>query len=90
MSFAAFKNFDKCFAVIMNHAKQFNLPSDVPNYAQQKLSQWVDQPTDEDFTALHFASFHGNVEMIIKLVEEYQCNLFKKNIFGASCLHIAS
>jgi hypothetical protein len=34
LSFAAFKNFDKCFAVIMNHAKEFNLPKEVPNFAR--------------------------------------------------------
>jgi ankyrin repeat protein len=54
------------------------------------LTEWVDQPTDEDFTALHFASFHGNVELIIRLVEEYGADVKKKNIFGASVLHVAS
>ena len=35
----------------------YNLPKGAPLFAKQKISEWVDKPTDEKFTALHFAAF---------------------------------
>ncbi len=37
---------------------------------QKALSIWANQVTDEQFTALHFATYHGNFELIKILVEE--------------------
>jgi ankyrin repeat protein len=74
----------------MKHAKRYNLPKDLPSLSKKKITEWVDIPTDEAFTALHFASFHGNLDLVIQLVEEYFSDILKKNLFGASALHIAA
>jgi len=51
---------------------------------------WVNKPTDEDFTAVHFASYHGNLELVIKLVEELQADFSTTNMYGANVIHVAS
>jgi len=38
------------------------------------IKEWVDAPTDEQFTAIHFATYHGNFELIKLLVEELGAN----------------
>ena len=47
-------------------------------------------PTDEKFTALHFSTYHGNIELIRIIVEEMQANFETKNVYGANVLHIAA
>ena len=42
LSYAAFKNHDKCFAVAMKHAIEYNLPKDLPTYVKKKIIEWVD------------------------------------------------
>ena len=61
LSFAAFKNHTNCFKSVYRHAKNFNI--DVENN-KEALMEWVNEPTDEKFTALHFATYHGNFELI--------------------------
>ena len=55
-----------------------------------KLRTWVDSPTDEEFTALHFAVYHGNWEIIQILVDQLGADFYKRNIYGANVLHIAA
>jgi hypothetical protein len=54
------------------------------------LKDWADRPTDEQFTALHFATYHGNMDLIQILTEEMNANYNLKNMYGANVLHIAS
>ena len=54
------------------------------------MQEWVDWPTDEEFTALHFAVYHGNWELIQILVEQLGANYELCNIYGANVLHIAA
>ena len=46
--------------------------------------------TDEKFTALHFASYHGNFELVKLMVNEMGANVNVTNVYGANCLHIAA
>lgn len=46
--------------------------------------------TDELFTALHFATYHANFDLIKILVEDMQCKYECKNFYGANVLHIAA
>ena len=57
---------------------------------EEILKEWIDWPTDEDFTALHFAVYHGNWELIKQLVETYGADTEKCNMYGANVLHIAA
>ncbi len=44
---------------------------------------------DEGFTPLHFASFHGNPDMISILVS-YGADVYERNYKGASMMHVAA
>ena len=54
------------------------------------MRDWVNMPTDERFTALHFSTYHGNTELIKIMVEEMQADYQVKNVYGANVLHIAA
>ena len=54
------------------------------------MRDWVNTPTDEKFTALHFSTYHGNTELIRIMVEEMQADYQLKNVYGANVLHIAA
>jgi ankyrin repeat protein len=54
------------------------------------MAKWINKTTDENFTALHFAAYHGNLKLSIKLVEEMGANFNARNIYGANVLHIAA
>lgn len=54
------------------------------------ISEWVNAATDDHFTALHFATYHGNHELIHLLIDKCYADIFKKNKFGSSVLHIAA
>lgn len=49
----------------------------------------MNSQTDEGFTALHFASYNGNFEMI-KLLLENGADMHKRNKYGSSVLHVAA
>ena len=75
--------------------KNRNSYADVPELELKKrramaLTEWVNHPTDEKFTALQFATFHGNFDLMIKMTEELNADYKVKNMYGASVLHIAS
>ena len=55
-----------------------------------ELATWVNMPTDEKFTALHFSTYHGNIELIRLMVEEMHADFNVKNVYGANVLHVAS
>ena len=55
-----------------------------------QMHEWVDWPTDEEFTALHFAVYHGNWELMQILAEQLGADFEKRNIYGANVLHIAA
>jgi ankyrin repeat protein len=54
------------------------------------LQEWANMTTDDNFTALHFASKHGNHLMLEYLVEKATADLSITNKFGASVMHIAA
>ena len=54
------------------------------------LSQWINTKTvKEEFSAIHFASFNGNIEMCQMLLEE-GAEKTVMNKHGLSCLHVAA
>ena len=36
----------------------------IDKFNRQALEDWVNTQTDEKFTALHFATYHGNFDLI--------------------------
>jgi len=54
------------------------------------LSEWANVSTDEDFTALHFATYHGNYNLIKFLMENTNSDIYRRNKFGSTVMHIAA
>jgi hypothetical protein len=69
---ACFKNSEACFLTLFEHAKKRAQSDDIK---KDRLKQWVDVANFEGFTALHFASFHGNYKMLYPLVEQAHADL---------------
>lgn len=57
---------------------------------KKALTNWVNYQTDEGFTALHFATYHGNFPLIKFLVENANANIHSKNKFGSTVMHVAA
>ena len=55
------------------------------------MREWINSKTkgDEGFTALHFASFHGNLKAI-KLLIKYGADPTIKNKYDINVLHVAA
>lgn len=92
LSLSAFKNHTQCFKVAYKHALKFNVSTKLNGSTadDNSITQWVNAYTDEKFTALHFASYHGNFELIKLMIEEMGANVNVTNVYGANCLHIAA
>lgn len=95
LSLSAFKNHTQCFRVIYRHALKYNATSqrnriNGSNVGDNTIESWVNSFTDEKFTALHFASYHGNFELVKLMVNEMGANVNVTNVYGANCLHIAA
>jgi hypothetical protein len=58
---------------------------------QEQVSSWVNQSSlsEEGFTALHFASFYGNIRMIRLLVAN-GANIYAVNKLGINMVHVAA
>jgi len=57
---------------------------------EKEVTQWVNQKTNDDgFTALHFASFRGNVALIQVLLDA-KADMYEKNNFGINVMHVAA
>jgi palmitoyltransferase len=56
---------------------------------EDEITEWVNTRTDEGFTAVHFASFKGSIELI-KLLEGYGADTQVKNHQGLNVMHIAA
>ena len=76
--------------ILYNHGLDKNLGSMKFEMKRQILSKWTNTPTDEEFTALHFATYHGNYTLIKFIIDNTDADMSKKNKFGSSVLHIAA
>jgi hypothetical protein len=70
----------------VNHVKQ---SKQCPSNLEEHLCNWANKQTDEGFTALHFASYRGNLKMIEYFVA-LGCNISLKNRHGMNVLHISA
>ena len=76
--------------ILYNHALDNNVKDMKFEQKKQILSEWANSPTDEDFTALHFATYHGNYNLIKFLIENANADIYKRNKFGSTVMHIAA
>ena len=71
----------------MNELIFFKIP---PQDAGLFIGNLHNSVTDEEFTALHFATYHGNGPLIKFLIENCEADMHKKNKYGSTVLHIAA
>ena len=86
---SAFKNKQRCFnQIILSANESFTHIS-----SEQKskiLKEWVNAKTnDDEFSALHYAAFRGNID-ICKTLIDIGADKNVKNVNGLSFLHIAA
>ena len=91
LAYACYKNFEEIFMLLFNHALDKNLKG-LRNFEEKSevLADWANTPTDEEFTALHFATYHGNYTLIKFLIDNAKADINKRNKFGSTVLHIAA
>jgi palmitoyltransferase len=53
------------------------------------VEAWVNQASEDGFSALHLAAYRGNLSMIEYLVEN-GANMYAKNRHGMNAMHIAA
>ena len=58
--------------------------------SSQEIKEWVNvKALVDEFTALHYASFKGNIHLL-KLLIENGADMYARNGFGLNVLHIAA
>ena len=81
------RNSQKSFNALLRAVKEKH--SSEPEF-QTRLTEWVNAKTTKDeFTAIHYAAYRGNVEMS-KLLIEIGADPYSTNSHGLNVLHIAT
>ena len=90
LHYTAFRSNDSMAKILINLAFDRSL-ADLPKYEKEKrIKAWLDLRTEGDgFTALHFASFRGNLKMI-QLFIENGANIQARNNYGINMMHVAA
>ncbi len=85
--YAAQKNYRKACEVIIN----FLLNEEVSlGIDRATFTQWINmRDLGDGFTALHFASFYGNIKLIRFLVS-HGANIHAVNKIGINMVHVAA
>jgi ankyrin repeat protein len=86
LHFAAYKNSDKLCEILCEYILTSHKIEEIENSEDEKmkrlsiLKEWINKPSkgEEGFTALHFASFHGNMRLIKYLIKN-GANVYAKN-----------
>ena len=66
---AAHRNSEECFIALFDYGLSKNLRN-LPSEDKLKvLTFWINEGTDEGFTAIHYAAFHGNYYLLNFLCE---------------------
>lgn len=82
MHMICFKNIEEMGVFLMDKVNQ--------TVTKEQVLVWINHRTDEDgFTALHFASFRGNLS-IINLLLNNGADMYIKNNYGINVLHVAA
>jgi palmitoyltransferase len=90
LHFCAFKNKLRGFNLVLKHVHAMLDALDKNLSSKDVLKKWVDAQTFRDkFTALHYASFRGNIEMSKALIK-MGANITMLNRHGLGVLHIAA
>ncbi|CDW85825.1 dhhc zinc finger domain containing protein [Stylonychia lemnae] len=95
LHFAAYKNNEKMAEIlclfVLGRYKNTLLDDNERIIREATLKEWVNKQSrgDEGFTPLHFASFHGNIQLI-RMLMKYGANIEAKNKLDINMLHVAA
>ena len=79
---ACFKNEQAICETILQKAKE--------TINESQISAWINAKTTEDgFTALHFCSFRGNINLA-KLLLDLGASIYARNNYGINVMHVAA
>ena len=81
LTYSAYKNDTNCFKILFEYAFKTS--------SKHEMNAWANQTTDDQFTALHFASFFGNYEMIEYLIL-HGANPYATNDSDINMLHVGA
>jgi len=56
----------------------------------EKIVEWANRRSDRGFTALHYAAYFGNLEMIDFLVKVLRVDIDAENELGQNALHFGA
>lgn len=58
---------------------------------KKKMKSWINRKTEgkEGFTAIHLASFNGNLT-IIRFLERHGADIYAENNFSLNALHVSA
>lgn len=87
LCFAAYKNSENCFMALFRFVSE-QLSSN--SASERILDEWVNASTDDEFTPILFATYHGNYALIKHLMDNCNVDYQKRNKFGSSVLHVAA
>ena len=92
LTYCAYLNDANSFKVIFEYVWKRTIPDERKRTKEQeqKIRDWVNLQTNENFTALHYVAQHGNYTMLTLLVEKAGADLNIRNKFGASVMHMAA
>ena len=90
ISYACYKNNEECFMLLFDHALKQNLKN-LGSFVDKMsiITEWLNAPNNEDSTSIHFAAYHGNIQLIEFLIQK-GVDYKKKNKFGSDVMHLAA
>ena len=77
-------------AINDNHEAMEILIENADKSDEEKLRDWANMKTNKGFTALHFASYFGNIEIVELLMYKLDADYKIKNNVGLNVLHFAA
>lgn len=93
LSCAAYRNNTNCFKILFEYGQKYisqHYKDEPEEHKKFRMKQWANTPSDSHFVPLHFAAKHGNYLMLTYLVEKAGVDLYVKNKFGSTVMHIAA
>lgn len=91
LTYSAYRNQTNCFKILFEYALKHGLDEQNLSVSQvDKLQNWVNLKTEDEFTALHFATRHGNYTMLSLLCEKANADMYIQNKYGSTAIHIAA
>jgi palmitoyltransferase len=90
LHFAAFNNQLAGVILMVSHLQGYvrRMGQD-PERIKESTRAWINRQTEDGFTAMHFASYRGNIKMI-EYLQQMGADIFTRNRHGMNVLHIAA